>query len=433
MDEKSSSHRPAPRDHWTKPYRRKHRRKRSTFLRSRSLRTRNADLRTIRRTRCSTRSPCISCRRKAFFSSLHRGRTTLTILRALKLAAQRSKRNADDTRPLEHAIMTNGLSSSRFIAKGAGSSLPEETLTDQIIRGRSQSQSIVAKSPLLNGVLGSSSMVANDRIPSNPLAHAHDSKIVSRKRALSPNTGGSKGIKTARIGSVTYSERNGTLEKPQSKVSKDAGMAPPTEKAQHQTRKVASSGAATKPESAEGAKSITNGMTKDEQSKQSSHQKNAATQQKPATAQVKGKMDAVSLKLSRWPASLKNPRRQGLENPGAWCYRRAMLQCFLSTPHFYNVVTHRQNSNCSPQCVPCALRTFTESYHRDGSQARLNLKKLDQCTRMQPGKGCPRWSSNGVHNQEDAHEYMLYLLNSLDATKCIQYGSLRHFHPPNID
>ncbi|GAM83606.1 hypothetical protein ANO11243_015940 [Dothideomycetidae sp. 11243] len=126
-----------------------------------------------------------------------------------------------------------------------------------------------------------------------------------------------------------------------------------------------------------------------------------------------------------WLLKGGKPLRQGLPNPGAWCYRRAVLQTLLSNPFFFNLVTDHRPAACSKSCVPCALRNLADSYHRNPTQTHARLQQLDNSTRMQPGKGRPRWQSNNTYNQEDTHEYMLFLFNSLNATQCINIPALQ--------
>ncbi|KAF2156100.1 cysteine proteinase [Myriangium duriaei CBS 260.36] len=273
------------------------------------------------------------------------------------------------------------------------------------------------KSPLLNGVLGAE--------PVQPILGEDGRKhkapdmqngAKTKKRAPSPQPLETKAAR--KLVRLTKQVTNGDNN------SNGANQINGTRAIIQQTQPTERSSASI-PQTSDNVRPLTNGIKHEDRRLSLTLPDQIAGNGFPAKLNGKSKKSAVPTVSGKWPFKTGKPRRQGLSNPGAWCYRRALLQCFMSTPQFYNVVTNAQHAKCPPNCVPCALRKLTESYHRDASQTRNNLKQLDQTTKMPPAKGRPRWRSNNVFSQEDTHEYMLYLLNSLNSTQCIRTPALR--------
>ncbi|KAK3075542.1 hypothetical protein LTR53_001072 [Teratosphaeriaceae sp. CCFEE 6253] len=75
-----------------------------------------------------------------------------------------------------------------------------------------------------------------------------------------------------------------------------------------------------------------------------------------------------------WPPPTNQYNRpQGLHNPGMLCYRRALLQCLLHAPAFYNFLgmMHPRCEKPATQCVVCALQGLALKYWTDRSTANF--------------------------------------------------------------
>lgn len=117
-----------------------------------------------------------------------------------------------------------------------------------------------------------------------------------------------------------------------------------------------------------------------------------------------------------WPSSLGNPRRRGLQNPANWCYRRSVLQSLFSTPQFFNVLANHEPGTCPRNCVTCGLRTALRTYHSNSPQLGGHIRQLDERIHATGRKSDPRWTANG-HTQEDAHDFLTYLLGTVEGVK----------------
>jgi len=126
--------------------------------------------------------------------------------------------------------------------------------------------------------------------------------------------------------------------------------------------------------------------------------------------------------VSRWPTKVGKPQLRGLINPSAWCYRRSLLQLLFAVPHFYNVLSNRnQNTKCDPKCVTCALRCAVQAYHT-GTMQQLNheIRNLDDAILKTGRESSPAWRANNKHNQDDAHHFLLYILGTMEVSKCLK-------------
>lgn len=120
------------------------------------------------------------------------------------------------------------------------------------------------------------------------------------------------------------------------------------------------------------------------------------------------------------PISRANARPKGLENPGCLCYRRAVLQCLLHTPLFYNYLCRLGGceGKAAEECVLCAFRDFAVQYWTSTDQARRYAAndRLDAAIRRPSrfeGVPIPDFVSE-EDEQHDAHEFFMGLLLMLE-------------------
>lgn len=136
-----------------------------------------------------------------------------------------------------------------------------------------------------------------------------------------------------------------------------------------------------------------------------------ASHQKPSVARYQG--------ANSWPASVGTPKTKGLENPGAFCYRRSTLQSLLCTPQFFHLLTiSHDGCQRSPACVVCKLSDLARAYQ---TTSRNNVDKelgaLDSVIRKTGRYGDNKWTSNDTNKQEDAYLFFAYLV------ECVEKGS----------
>lgn len=135
----------------------------------------------------------------------------------------------------------------------------------------------------------------------------------------------------------------------------------------------------------------------------------------------------ISGRVSKtWPSNVGKPKFKGLQNPHNYCYRRSLLQTLFSAPQFFNVLqdSHQQCTK-KGRCVTCALRQLNHSYHSATGKVSADLSALDRVIAQTGKKSDPAWRSNG--RQEDSHEFLLYLLGTVDAARGVNkkaYDSL---------
>lgn len=121
------------------------------------------------------------------------------------------------------------------------------------------------------------------------------------------------------------------------------------------------------------------------------------------------------------PISRANARPKGLENPGCLCYRRAVLQCLLHTPVFYNYLCRLDGceGKAAEECVLCAFRDFAVQYwtSTDTAERYAANNRLDAALRRHPsrfeGVPIPDFVSE-EDQQHDAHEFLMGLLLMLE-------------------
>lgn len=120
-----------------------------------------------------------------------------------------------------------------------------------------------------------------------------------------------------------------------------------------------------------------------------------------------------------WPASVGTPRTKGLENPGAFCYRRSTLQSLLCTPQFFHLLT-KSHVGCqrSSACVVCKLSDLATAYQTTSrNNVDRELSALDSVIRKTGRQGDNKWTSNDPYRQEDAYLFFAYLV------ECVEKGS----------
>lgn len=114
-----------------------------------------------------------------------------------------------------------------------------------------------------------------------------------------------------------------------------------------------------------------------------------------------------------WPPKVGAPKIKGLSNPGNYCYRRSVLQSILCVPQLLNLIT-TSHPRCNKPCVTCALGDLATAYHHQGVSVSRALAAFDLAIRQTGRKSDPRWTATTPHTQEDAHEFLLYLLETVE-------------------
>lgn len=157
----------------------------------------------------------------------------------------------------------------------------------------------------------------------------------------------------------------------------------------------------------------------------------SASAGRPGTSIPRGRIAKRARRPSpAFPAELVGTEPAGLHNPHNFCYRRAVLQCLLHVPalHAHFARTHRTcDGGRAGACVACALREFFRAYwhdRRDGEEEEEEeefpagaVGRLDAALRASyvPGEGEGAREILRTTRQCDAHEFLMLLLNKLEA------------------
>lgn len=151
----------------------------------------------------------------------------------------------------------------------------------------------------------------------------------------------------------------------------------------------------------------------------------SASKEKPELTSNKEKSSkpstATESRISKsWPKSVGKQKVKGLSNPGNWCYRRSILQSLIAVPQFFNLLDDSHKA-CPKQgkCVTCAMKQLLKGYHTTSGGVGQDLKALDNAIRVTGKTSDPRWRAGG-QTQEDSHEFLQYLLGTVENAKGVQ-------------
>lgn len=121
-----------------------------------------------------------------------------------------------------------------------------------------------------------------------------------------------------------------------------------------------------------------------------------------------------------WPSRVGRPKTRGLINPYNLCYRRSLQQALLSAPQLFNLLEgSRQQCNLAGRCVTCALRQLFRVYHGTSGTLPGAVRSLDQVIKDTGRRSEPKWTARET-SQEDSHEFLQYLLGTVEKAPCIQ-------------
>ncbi|OJD31825.1 ubiquitin carboxyl-terminal hydrolase [Diplodia corticola] len=116
----------------------------------------------------------------------------------------------------------------------------------------------------------------------------------------------------------------------------------------------------------------------------------------------------------------------GLVNhSGVHCYRRSCLQVLMNLPIFVNWIKlhgSSQKYRClKPGCLACALRGLANAYWPAGAERR-SAQRVDRAVRdfdnaINKLPRCPGGSRGERLRQQDAHEFMVFILTNLSSSE----------------
>ncbi len=126
-------------------------------------------------------------------------------------------------------------------------------------------------------------------------------------------------------------------------------------------------------------------------------------------------------RVTKFPGGFKHSWPVGLTNPnGAYCYRRALLQCLIHLPAVYNYLgSIPHQSDCERRisaCVVCGLQTLVNKYWNE--KGRISFPReavaiLDKAIRIR-GHGSAMFPDAETNNQGDPHDLFMFLHDQLE-------------------
>ncbi|KAL9614116.1 MAG: hypothetical protein Q9167_001401 [Letrouitia subvulpina] len=104
----------------------------------------------------------------------------------------------------------------------------------------------------------------------------------------------------------------------------------------------------------------------------------------------------------------------GFQNPNVRCYQNSLLQALLHSSTFVRWLRLHQEERCSVRsCVACALGKLATTYW-DGSKTSRQIEALIKKFMSATEKaGSFPWGKDRHDEQQDAHEYYLWLVNTM--------------------